>query len=619
MSHPATPEFTAGGGGSLGVPGSAASGLSVGGGGGLGGGLRKQASRVNYHSEATTPTAGQQQQQHQQQQPQQIPQAPGIPVITPPDDDIKKGLGDEDHMNGMDETQDESTMRATTPQALLIAEANELERQYELAKASGLRRKTILLDLKDPDAPLSRLMNGGSNGSEYFVKPDSAGGGLGAAAVGEGGGGGGGTAGSGGAGAGFGNSIGNSARSTPGAAGGGLSSRRMSLGVAGGSFVAGSATPLSRRKSALVLGDVTSSAMNIAATSNASLMDLGGGGGMKQKRQASVSFADLPPKGETPPVLHQPSHQPHHQNSGLGVGGVPEMKKNGSNLMLSSISRQVSGLGSGGLRTDSINGGGLMGQRLGGSKRNSSVNLASNSHLANQTTAISTTIVNAKVPTGPNQEVLARARALCRDRNADVKAMLGTYNPWPILWPSVKEEKEMRTRKGRPMKDEWERSDKNRFTNYGRNKLGPGCYDPHPRIIAPALPECTAFKSTVPRFLVDEAELEEFSGIGPGTYAVEVQETRDTSIPWIKAVIPRLGRIMESSPKIQIGTDMGLIEKIGDVKVTQFTGSRKMNGETDKKTIEASTRSKSATATTGKANAHHPLDMFYFVKGPIQP
>ncbi|KAJ3022145.1 UNVERIFIED_CONTAM: hypothetical protein HDU68_009282 [Siphonaria sp. JEL0065] len=421
---------------------------------GGGGGLRKQASRSNYHSSVPTDGAP----PHYSQQHNQ-PSTPGIPVVTPPDDDISRhrGLGDDDVMSGMDEEKDDQiTMRATTPQALLIAEANELERQYELAKASGLRRKTILLDLKDPDAPLSRLVNGGSN-SDFSQKVDFV------APLEQGP---------------------ASARSTPGGAGGssaaGPGSRRMSLGVG----LPQSGGMGGRRKSALsMIGD--GSAINLISKQG-SAIDVGGGH-RQQKRQASVSFADLPSKDESgfpvSPLHHHLQQQAHLQNAGLGTGGSGsragsvngsiELKVGSGNLMAPS-SRQGSTLGSGNLRSDSVVGGGNDAIERVGSKRNSSINLGN--LVENEPAAISTTIVNAKVPTGPNPEVLAQARALCRDRNADVLAM---------------------------------------------NKLGPGCYDPLPRIIAPAFPKCTVFKSTVPRFLVDEAELKEFSGIGPGTYAVE--------------------------------------------------------------------------------------------------
>ncbi|KAI8613351.1 hypothetical protein BC830DRAFT_481310 [Chytriomyces sp. MP71] len=70
--------------------------------------------------------------------------------------------------------------------------------------------------------------------------------------------------------------------------------------------------------------------------------------------------------------------------------------------------------------------------------------------------------VNAKKPAGPNLEVLAHARLLCRDRNADMKAMVGAYDPYPQLWPGSREEKEKRAKRGLK-KDQWEQFKGDRF------------------------------------------------------------------------------------------------------------------------------------------------------------
>jgi hypothetical protein len=68
-----------------------------------------------------------------------------------------------------------------------------------------------------------------------------------------------------------------------------------------------------------------------------------------------------------------------------------------------------------------------------------------------------------KTGVGPNLEVLSRVRRLVRDPNAEVKAMIGAYEPYPILWPGPAEVIEWRRRQGRPLVDEWERTREIRF------------------------------------------------------------------------------------------------------------------------------------------------------------
>ena len=68
-----------------------------------------------------------------------------------------------------------------------------------------------------------------------------------------------------------------------------------------------------------------------------------------------------------------------------------------------------------------------------------------------------------KTGVGPNLEVLSRVRRLVRDPNAEVKAMVGAYEPYPTRWPGPAEVIEWRRRHGRPLVDEWERTREIRF------------------------------------------------------------------------------------------------------------------------------------------------------------
>ena len=64
---------------------------------------------------------------------------------------------------------------------------------------------------------------------------------------------------------------------------------------------------------------------------------------------------------------------------------------------------------------------------------------------------------------GPNMDVLSRARRLVKDPNAEVNAMIGAYDPYPILWPGSSDVIDWRRRQGRPLVDEWERMREIRF------------------------------------------------------------------------------------------------------------------------------------------------------------
>ncbi|KAJ3230791.1 hypothetical protein HDU81_004258 [Chytriomyces hyalinus] len=457
--------------------------------------------------------------------------------------------------------EDVVTMRATTANSALIAEAEEAERKYEMAKASGMRRKTILLDLHDlKDVPtertaaLSRAMGMSLTSNEGRSRSGSV--------------------------------VGDHERvqTAPGTA---RSDQQRMLSVKEGKSGA------------------SSSALKLNRSNNPSKADLNNSQSQpssRGKHEASVKFADevvtTPPKHTsmslktTPSTISEGSRRP-------SFVVTPPQFEGTSNKSSSRPSAQTS------IYLDSPARRGTPGA----SKRNhAGIEVPSITVRQAQTKA-----VNVKPPAGPNMAVLAVARARCHDRNSGVLAMVGAYDPCPLFWPGIKEEKERRSRKG-IKKDVWDRCDDKRFQPFKQlNNLGPGSYDAPPRIISTTLPSCTAFKSSVPRFQEDGTKFKSSSLIGPGSYSVEVRKAEDVTFPWVKRVVPRLGRIMEPSPKLRIGTDMGMINLFkSSGKAPHFTGSKKqMQQQELERAVPDSARS------GGKAAAFHPLDLRYFIKSPL--
>ncbi|KAJ3398833.1 hypothetical protein HDU80_008526 [Chytriomyces hyalinus] len=471
--------------------------------------------------------------------------------------DLQVSHGGEDSETPNEDT---STMRATTANSALIAEAEEAERKYEMAKASGMRRKTILLDLHDlKDVPTERTaalsralgMSVTSNGSRS------------------------------------GSVVGDQERvpTAPGTA-------RSDQQQRGGLF-------------AVKEGKSGASALKLNRSNNPSKADLNTSSQppSRGKHEASVKFADevvtsppkhgnLSQKATPPPAISETSRRPSFLVT-------PPQHEGSPNKSSSRPSAQTS------LYSD----GPTMRRTPGASTRNQA-GIEASSITVRQTQAKA---VNVKPPAGPNMAVLAIARARCHDRNSGVLAMVGAYDPCPLLWPGIKEEKERRSRKG-IKKDIWDRCEEKRFQNFKQlDNLGPGSYDAPARIISTTLPSCTAFKSSVPRFQEDGTKFKPSSLIGPGSYSVEVRKAEDATLPWVKRVVPRLGRIMEPSPKLRIGTDMGMINLFkSSSKSPHFTGSKKQMQQPELD------RAVPDSARSGvKCAAFHPLDLRYFLKSPL--
>ncbi|KAJ3410549.1 hypothetical protein HDV05_003651 [Chytridiales sp. JEL 0842] len=209
-------------------------------------------------------------------------------------------------------------------------------------------------------------------------------------------------------------------------------------------------------------------------------------------------------------------------------------------------------------------------------------------------------IANAKPQTGPNLAVLERARELSRNPNADVKAMVGAYDPYPLFWTSPAEVYEQRKEQGRPLKDDWAKAESSRFCVRGLDSLtglkvkvlkeggaelslGPGKYEP--KLVGGHEPDVgrIVFRKTGSRFpkggLVKSGV---GPNIGPGSYNTDPIKIQTGFVPWVQSVQSRLGRAMEPPCKLPWGTDMGVVESVGNAKVSPFTMSGLKTGGSSK-------------------------------------
>ena len=73
-----------------------------------------------------------------------------------------------------------------------------------------------------------------------------------------------------------------------------------------------------------------------------------------------------------------------------------------------------------------------------------------------------TNLVNSRPSVGPNMDVLEKVRQRCKDPNVDRRAMVGAYNPYPMMWQDAKDVLEFRKRRRLPLVDEWGKSSAHR-------------------------------------------------------------------------------------------------------------------------------------------------------------
>ncbi|KAJ3318578.1 hypothetical protein HDU76_000792 [Blyttiomyces sp. JEL0837] len=228
-------------------------------------------------------------------------------------------------------------------------------------------------------------------------------------------------------------------------------------------------------------------------------------------------------------------------------------------------------------------------------------------------------IVNPKVKIEPNWEVLEIARERIRNPNFERRAMVGAYDPFPLLWPNAQRVAAERQSHGRPDEDDWTRARVGRFDNGKEYNLGPGSYSANPRDIPVYNLGNVAFKSLVPRFPKNTNGTAQMDHIGPGTY-IAFEETRGSGAavsrrgftPWCNMMQTRLGRSLENVEKVPIDTEMRLIERFGVINVPSFQGSRRKGGKWDKPT-GSETSSKPTKSTT-----IHPFSKCYLITPPGQ-
>ncbi|KAI9364903.1 hypothetical protein DFJ73DRAFT_808656 [Zopfochytrium polystomum] len=218
-------------------------------------------------------------------------------------------------------------------------------------------------------------------------------------------------------------------------------------------------------------------------------------------------------------------------------------------------------------------------------------------------------VVNAKPKAEPHWEAVNRARYLVRNRNADVLAMVGAYDPFPAVWEGPEDVMLKRQALGRPVEDLWQRQAEERFPRFPETKLGPGTYltevKPHESVNAGRI----VFKSRVPRFIKYSVGTAQMTHIGPGVYSVSRNAVKKGFTPWVQSMSNNLGRMLTTVGKAPSGPELKVLEQLDNVEVPKFTGARKQN-ETPP------VPSHSSSARTKRAPPMHPLSKSYIIQHP---
>ncbi|KAJ3217014.1 hypothetical protein HDU67_008659 [Dinochytrium kinnereticum] len=228
----------------------------------------------------------------------------------------------------------------------------------------------------------------------------------------------------------------------------------------------------------------------------------------------------------------------------------------------------------------------------------------------------------------PNPEVLAHARMLARNPNADVRAMVAAYDPYPLIWPGPGVVLEERTNKGRPLEDQWKHNGAPRFGGSKQasasdnslttlicgielqTDLGPGTYQPQRAYGHTPNAANIVFKKGAPRFMKTALDAATTANVAPGSYELRDVKVAKGYTPWVVDIGSILARSAAERPKVLMGSDMGLIETIGNMKVPSFKGSHQV-GETAKSESDTSSRRKNL-----KITAMHPFSKCYLMPSP---
>ncbi|KAJ3104417.1 hypothetical protein HDU97_009296 [Phlyctochytrium planicorne] len=119
----------------------------------------------------------------------------------------------------------------------------------------------------------------------------------------------------------------------------------------------------------------------------------------------------------------------------------------------------------------------------------------------------------------PNPEVLAHARLLARNPNADVRAMVAAYDPFPLTWAGPETILKDREEKGRPALDQWSYKGGPRFLDPAKETtLGPGTYSPAKACRHAPNAAHVVFKKGAPRFMSTSLSTATTANVAPGSY-----------------------------------------------------------------------------------------------------
>ncbi|KAI8853917.1 hypothetical protein BC829DRAFT_381626 [Chytridium lagenaria] len=213
----------------------------------------------------------------------------------------------------------------------------------------------------------------------------------------------------------------------------------------------------------------------------------------------------------------------------------------------------------------------------------------------------------------PNPEVLAYARLLARNPNADVKAMVAAYDPYPLVWPGPEAVVKDRQSKGRPLEDQWAYKAAPRFIIPNQTKLGPGTYNAMKSVKHTPNAATIVFKKGAPRFMTTSLSTATTSNVAPGSYELREIKVPKGHTPWVIQMGSILQRSAAERPKVMIGSDMGLIETFGNVSVPIFKGSH-ITSEPAKSESDTSSRRRNL-----KITAMHPFSKCYLASSLQQP
>ncbi|KND02900.1 uncharacterized protein SPPG_01979 [Spizellomyces punctatus DAOM BR117] len=207
----------------------------------------------------------------------------------------------------------------------------------------------------------------------------------------------------------------------------------------------------------------------------------------------------------------------------------------------------------------------------------------------------------------------------------------GTYDPWPLTWPSKEKVRSDRKASGKPEKDDWTRAPR-RFPKLGKSTLGPAIYVPQHRGTRDSRPSNKAsvvLRSRVGRFPRTQGGVDN-ANVAPGSYAVEPCHIEHGFKPWIMRIGPHLGRILSGEEHTPWGPPLKVVHDFSDdlEEVTTFSESRKrvVNDRIKREelvtaaTVGTNVNANAVPPSAGDSKPAHPFSLGYLIRPvPVPP